>query len=97
MVFHDVMGGTGEAGTSCTYTDPVTVNDGTCTITGFGHDSGKFHSTTKVSLIGGSAVATPLGGEDCPHLLQLRLGWQLRTGMRAGKGNRLSSPATRYT
>ena len=40
MVYHDVMGGTGEAVTSCIYTDSVTVSHGIFTITGFGHDSG---------------------------------------------------------
>jgi hypothetical protein len=65
MVCHDVMGGTGEAGTGCIFTDPVTVSDGTFTITGFGHDSGKCHSISKVRLIGGSDVATALEVRGC--------------------------------
>jgi hypothetical protein len=50
---HDAMGGTGAAGTGCSYEGPVTVNDGQFTITGYSHDSGLCHSISKVRLIGG--------------------------------------------
>ena len=52
---HAIMSGTGETGSGCIYTDPVTVLDGKFTITGYSHDDRLCHSISKVRIIGGGA------------------------------------------